>query len=432
MPCAERLGRLAHTCRRHDFRAADLERIAQQFARMRIVVDDEQLQFPVYVRFHLVSAGRAFGSRTALNMQATKLLHDSDPYDGRLLDELLQAGVLMLDGKQRCCFASPRACAHFGASDEAALLASWDELRAGLDLPDVAALGVGDPPLQRRSDLLTPSGTRKLRFEVHAVNGGGARYMMLLRDRTAMDGAERAQVMASECTANRHVIASLVHDAKGPLNNLHLTLALLTSTIGRMNAAHDQQDALARCQRYLDVMQTEETRLAARLNDIHALTQRFDVTCERVDVGVLLRDVARLLRHEARIRDAKLELDVATGPAWTFGDPHQLQLAFLAFCECLVDAARPASVITLRVSADTQSGAPRVRLIGTSVAMPVGVTAHLFRISATPDTDAQAVLAGRMIIEAHGGDVTLVGEDAASGGFAIGLPCAPATTIGST
>ena len=86
-------------------------------------------------------------------MEATKSLHDSGPYDGRLLDELLQAGVLMLDGQQRCCFASARACAHFGASDEAALLAGWDDFRTDLGLPDVTALGVGDPPLQRRSDL---------------------------------------------------------------------------------------------------------------------------------------------------------------------------------------------------------------------------------------------------------------------------------------
>lgn len=429
MPSSERFRCLADARRCHDFGATNLQRIAQQFARVRIVVDDEQLQFPMSVHAHFAFADMPSSSRTTLNMEATKSLHDSGPYDGRLLDELLQAGVLMLDGQQRCCFASPRACAYFGASDEAALLAGWDDFRTDLDLPDVTALGVGDPPLQRRSDLRTPSGTRRLRFEVHAVNGGHARYLMLLRDRTAMDGAERAQLMASECAANRHVIASLVHDAKGPLNNLHLTLALLASTIGRMGAAHEQHDALARCQRYLDVMQTEETRLAARLNDIHALTQRTDVIRERVEVGALLRDVARLLRHEARIRDAKLELDVATGPAWAFGDAHQLQLAFLAFCECLVDAARPASVITLRVSADAPSGAPRVHLVGTNVAVPVGVATHLFRIGRTADTDSQSVLAARMIIEAHGGEVALVG-DAASGGFTIGLPCVPAATIG--
>ena len=222
-----------------------------------------------------------------------------------------------------------------------------------------------------------------------------------------------------------------MHDAKGPLNNLHLTLSLLTSTIARIDTGSDQHDALVRCKRYLDVMQTEEARLAARLNDLHALTERTDAEPERVEVGALLAAVARLLRHEARIRDARLELDVAGAPAWTFGDPRQLQLAFLSFCECLVDAARPASLITLGVGSDTRSDGTRVRIVGTSVTMPVGVTAHLFRIGSAADTDHQAVRAGRMIIEAHGGEVALV-SDASGGGFAIGLPCAPATTTGSS
>ena len=111
------------------------------------------------------------------------------------------------------------------------------ELRAP-DAYDYAATE-GDPPLQRGFDLQTPAGVRKLRSEVHAFDGGLARYIVLLRERTTRDDAYRAHVKASECHGNRHLIANLVHDAKGPLNNIHLTLALLTSTIGRMDPAID-------------------------------------------------------------------------------------------------------------------------------------------------------------------------------------------------
>jgi signal transduction histidine kinase len=179
-------------------------------------------------------------------------------------------------------------------------------------------------------------------------------------------------------------------------------------------------------------MQSEETRLTACLNDIHALTQPRDATPERVDVGPLLRDIARLLRHEARIREAKLELDESPAPAWTFGDPHQLHLALLAFCACLVDAARPMSVITLRVGADGATGGTSVRIVATDIAMPVGVTSDFFRISGTASSDFQAVFAGRMIIEAHGGDVSLVGDDGAGSGFAIALPGRPAAAASAS
>ncbi len=355
---------------------------------------------------------------TSYGMAAPEALHDPGPFDGRLLGEMLQAGVVMLDAEQRCRFASPRACAHFGEADQAALVEGWDAIRTALALDDLASLRAGDPPLQRRCDVGTSSGTRKLRFEVHAVGSGRpARYLMLLRERTLMDAADRAQLMACECEANRHVIASLVHDAKGPLNNLHLTLALLASALARMEASSAPAETLARCHRYVAVMQTEETRLAGRLTDIHALARRAEATPERIDVGALLRNVAHVLRHEARLHEAKLQLDAATD-AWTFGDPHRLQLALSAFCAWLVDAARPTSVITLRV--DAGGGAVLVSIVGTQVEVPTALTTAFFRISGIAAFDFHGVLAARTIIEAEGGDVTLV-DDGTTAGFALRL-----------
>jgi signal transduction histidine kinase len=208
-----------------------------------------------------------------------------------------------------------------------------------------------------------------------------------------------------------------VHDAKGPLNNLHLTLALLASALGRMDASNAPAETLARCHRYVDVMQTEATRLVDCLNDIHALARNVNATQERIDVGALLRNIAHVLRHEARLHEAKLQLDVATS-AWTFGDPHRLRLALFAFCACLVEAARPMSVITLRV--DAGGDAVRVSIVATGVAIPAALTAALFRISGIAASDLHGVLAGRTIVEAAGGDVTLV-DDGTTAGFAIRL-----------
>jgi signal transduction histidine kinase len=344
--------------------------------------------------------------------------HDSGPYDGQLLGELLQAGVVMLDGEQRCRYASPRACAHLGETDEAALVNGWPAIRATLGLDDITALRAGDPPLQRRCDLSTASGTRKVRFEVHALGGGSpARYLMLLRERSPIDRADRLPLMASECEANRHAISSLVHDAKGPLNNIHLTLALLASAFARMDPSNAPAETLARCRRYVDVIQTEETRLAGGLNDIHALARRDDASPERIDVGALLGDIVHVLRHEARLREAKLQLDVATS-AWTYGDPHQLRLALFAFCACVVEAARPRSVITLRV--DAGDDAIRISIAATGIAIPADVAAALFRISGVATPAVQGVVAGRTIVEAQGGDVALV-DDGTAAGFSIGL-----------
>ena len=356
-------------------------------------------------------------------MADQKTLHESSPYDGRLLGELLQPGVIVLDGQRQCSFASPRACAHFGAADEASLQRQWERIRGNLDLDDLPTLAIGDPPVQRRCDVDTSSGTHKLRYEVHAVGDSGVpQYVMLLRERNLLDGADRAQMLASECEANRHLIAGLVHDAKGPLNNLHLTLALLAAAVGKMEASNDNSNSqlLARCRRYIDVMQTEETRLAACLTDIHQISQPPDDTPDRVDVSSLLRDVGRLLRHEVRIREATLEVDVQQ-PAWTFGNRHRLHLALLAFCACVLEAARPGSTITLRVADGSDIARMRVDIFGSNVALPPAMTRAFFRVGGVAASDYPGVLAGRAIIEAQGGHVALVSRGDATTGFTLTL-----------
>jgi len=348
-------------------------------------------------------------------------LHESGPYDGRLLAELLQPGVIVLDGKRQCSFASPRACAHLGASDEAALQRQWERIQRHLDLADLPALATGNPPVLRRCDVDTSSGTRKLRYELHAVgDAGNPHYVMLVRERNLLDGADRVQMLASECEATRHVIASLVHDAKGPLNNLHLTLALLAAVIGKMEASQDISQALARCRRYVDVMQTEETRLASCLTDIHQLSQPADETADRVDVATLVRDVGQLLRHEARIREANLEVDVQQ-PAWAFGNRHRLHLALLAFCACVLGSARSRSSVTMRVADGGTIGDVRIDIVGSDVAMPLAMSRAFFRLAGVAASDYPSVLAGRSIIEAQGGEVALVGDGDSTTGFAITL-----------
>lgn len=354
-------------------------------------------------------------------------LQDSSPRDGRLLERFVDEGVVLLDAQRRCRFASRRACVGFGVSDQASLTAQWASIHAALRLDDLVDLDVDGPPLMRGAEVITPSGVRRLRFEAHAVDDGMSHYVLLVRDRSLVDAADRAKVMASECEANRYVIAGLVHDAKGPLNNLHLTLALLASATERLAAIPEQQDVLARCRRYIGVMLAEETRLAACLNDVHALADRHEPVSERVDVVALLRQAERLLRHKARLRETRIDV-TAPEHAWTRGDPHQLKLALLAFCASIVDAARPASKVSIRVDADAD-GPVQVDVTGSDIAMPETLMRTLFRLSGVAASDHVAVIAGRTIVEAHGGDVSLVDDGGAPKGFSLTLPGAPETVL---
>jgi hypothetical protein len=60
-------------------------------------------------------------------------------------------------------------------------------------------------------------------------------------------------------------------------------------------------------------------------------------------------------------------------------------------------------------------------MLGTGIDVPPGIGAALYRISGTAASDFQAVFAGRTIIEADGGELTLV-DDGSVTGFSIRLP----------
>jgi signal transduction histidine kinase len=338
-------------------------------------------------------------------MDSPEALHDSGLRDAGLLSRLLHAGILMLDGAHRCRYASAVACELLGAPDEAALRTGWDDIRVQLPLEEMAGITENDLPLLGRVDVQTAAGPRLLRVEVHAIPGEG--HLMLIRDRARLDDADRVLLSASEAHANRHALAGLVHEAKGPLNNFHLTLALLASALARTGGPAHADATRARWPRYLDVLQTETARLTRCLDDIGALAQPGDPGRVPVDLHAMTHDVMRLLRPEATIRDARIELDGHPSPVHVRGHPRQLQLALLGFTTTLLEATPPGGVISLRVHPAHANVGPRIHVEASPAAIPPALETELFRIGSAADSRYPAAIAGRMIIEAHGGDVSI-------------------------
>jgi signal transduction histidine kinase len=348
-------------------------------------------------------------------------LHDSGLSAATILAQHLPHIGVVVDTDGRCSFANPRACELLGAANPEALGREWSSLRGALR---PGRQDAGRSPVVRRVDLRTPAGVRKLRLEVHAVPGE-SRFVLLLRDRAVLGRADRAQLLASEAKANQYALTGLVHDAKGPLNNFNLTLALMASAIARMGSPGEHEGTLVRCRRYLDVLQSESARLASCLDDMYALAQQPEASREHLDLGSTLRDVMRVLRHEATIREASIELDVPDEVVRVVGDARLIRLAFLGLCACLVDATKRGNVITLSLDAAGAHSGPRVQIDATAVALPDELSADLYRISGTSESRFPTATAARMIIEAHDGELTTVRRSASHAAFSIGLPAPP-------
>ena len=353
----------------------------------------------------------------------TKTLHDSRLSDGRLLAKLFDVGVVMLDDAQYCCHASRAACELLGAESVDALRGRWDTVGAELGIADLRQLEEDAVPLQRRVEIRTPAGTRELRLEAHAIRDDGrARYVVLLRDRVRPDRADRALVRVAQALANRHLLTGLVHDAKGPLNNVKLTLALLSSDMARAESAGLPAPDTARWRRHLDTLLMETGRLDDSLRRIDAITRPGDGSSDEfVDARDALREVTGALHHEAMMREVTMALEAPASAAWILADARQLRCALLGFTVCMLDVTQPGGTIVWSV----RVAEPDILLhvAATPSKLPDGLMREFFRVTGTGESDYAAAIAGRVIIEAGGGEVTLETGSNQSG-FAIRM-CSP-------
>jgi len=354
-------------------------------------------------------------------------LHDSGLMDSRLLAQLLQASVLVVDTHCGIGFASPGACELLGTASEAELRTRWADIAAQLGMASwPAQLRVG-AAYHARANLVTPRGPRAIRFEVHNVERGrGTQRIVLLRERDKLLPSDRALLLASEAQATRHALTGLVHAAKGPLNNFTLTLALLASGIERNGEAPVATSLRERWLRYLDVLRNETARLAASLDEIHSLALPAPSARESIDIAAMLRDIARVLHHDATLREIDLEADAPTTAVNVVGDPRLVRLALLVFTISVLDLTPAQSRVTWRVAPSAAQQRMAALAITTSQgSLPQDLVASLFRVTCTAESPYSAAIAGRLIVEAQGGEVSIESDAPGRHGFVLRVPLAP-------
>ncbi|HXR57221.1 MAG TPA: hypothetical protein VN858_10480 [Casimicrobiaceae bacterium] len=356
-------------------------------------------------------------------MIAADPLQDSGPADSRLLAGLLQAGTLLIDEEDRLRFASTGACELMGVRDFAALREHWHGLAAQLRIDRWPRALLDLQMFHGRADLATPSGPRAIRFELHAVDDGGRVHRaILVRDRTQLLPSDRALLLASEAQANRQVLTGLVHAAKGPLNNFNLTLALLSAGLARDGASPATPEANARRSRYVEVLQNESARLAACIDEIHALTIGRDESREAIDLCAIARDCARVLRHGATMREVALELDVPQRVVTAFGDPQLVRLALLSFTICVLELTSAGGRVGWRVGTGNGGHTALIGITTSEPKVPPALARAIFRLSCTAESEYSAAIAARLIVEAQGGDVVVHDNDVSAPGIALHLP----------
>ena len=211
-------------------------------------------------------------------------------------------------------------------------------------------------------------------------------------------------VAASRARTQQHVLAGLIHDLNGPLNNLGLTLDLLERVLSpRMAGPGDDG---ARLRRYLDTLRQEVARLAAWSHGAAELVHAGREPPPPAAPSATLEEARRLLRHHATLAEVRLEIGHVDDADARVDDPAAVRAALIAFVCAAVALAEPGGSITLESFARVADVCLRI------VIAPARASAEALRAFAagmvTPESPVEGdLLAGRITVQSLRGTASL-------------------------
>jgi signal transduction histidine kinase len=247
-------------------------------------------------------------------------------------------------------------------------------------------------------------------------------YLLLLKERGRIDASDLPLLLASQARVQEHVLASLVHDINGPLNNFTLTLTLLEASFKRVAPGTLPADLETRWRRYLDVLKNEASRLAHCARELGAVSTPLEPSGGRVDFVNLFQDVQKVLRHEATAREIRFDVDVPPGPLWGVGDPALLRLAALDFLISLIDVTASGGRIVVVVEPQVRDMHAIIRITAEGGELPDEVMKEFYRLMFIPASDYIGLIAGRLIVEQQGGEAVLHTQPGSALGVELRLP----------
>lgn len=261
---------------------------------------------------------------------------------------------------------------------------------------------------------------RALRVELHATTGTAACYLVLVE---TADGDATAQLrLANQALTNSYLASALLHEINAPLNNVKLTLALCDASLARAPADAMPAELRARLERYFKVVGDETSRLTALLEELRRMSTASGEVSETFDLAGLGAEIARLMRHEATIRQIRLDVRPANEMLPARADRRAVLLALMGIVIHLVEQTAAGGVVSVSLARASEQEA--CFIIESSAAEGAAATRDaLDRVSASLRRQDIPLVAARVQIEALHGTVRLTDSNDRFG-FAVHLPLA--------
>jgi signal transduction histidine kinase/putative methionine-R-sulfoxide reductase with GAF domain len=240
--------------------------------------------------------------------------------------------------------------------------------------------------------------------------------------RKLKDAQER--MIHSETMAALGTFASgLAHEVRNPLNSMALQLSILERRIGRLEPgmAGEMSDLTA-------VIREEIRRLDGLVGDFLLFSRTSRIQHELTDVEVLMDEVIRLLRPEAREADVTLRRQRCGEPMPSLHvDAEKMKQVVINLVRNAIEAMPGGGVVV--AESGVVDGQARIAVRDTGPGLPEGIDVFQFFVTTKPKGTGLGLSIVQQIVLQHGGEITATSEPGKGAQFVVTLPLAPAEDV---
>ena len=223
------------------------------------------------------------------------------------------------------------------------------------------------------------------------------------------------------------IASTLAQEIKQPMAAIQLNALAGATLLGSPRTAFDAiwSDSREAWQMFKDIYD-DASRVSGVIEHVHKHVRRQGVQPGVVDIADTCRTAAKLLEHEAELRDARIDLDLEPGIPTIVGDAIEIQQIVMSLTMNGLDAVSASSkrVVTLGVAARGAEVELFVR--DTGPGLSPSVRQHLFESFFTTKESGlgMGLMVVRSITERHRGRVSAEDSPDGRGGaiFRVHLP----------
>jgi signal transduction histidine kinase len=333
------------------------------------------------------------------------------------LESLAGTAALLLDAQGELEYGNRQACDLLGCAGEDLLKAQWKAIAPLFGLPPHKP--VSSKPHLGNAEIPTPAGSRLLSLELHALGEDAGRgHFAVLKDRGVLSDLERELFLASERRGWTYQCETLMHDLKGILNSMQISLELLSNADTESSDASPEE---AHRQRRIAILKEDLLRMNRALRVLPAADGDAEPAMAEFDVREVIKEIFTTLRHLVRRNNVELKLELPAMPSSVRGRRPWIKQALFNVAVHRLNAMRAGGRLSVEAAMTDQGMV--VKLCSDAPDMHEAMIGESYRLLCPAQkSGATELQVARSIFESQGGAMEIKSGGVDSTVLVVRLP----------